>query len=565
MAPPPSKKAAAPADKAEKPVPGSKKEKKEGHEEMVGRPDQAVYNKEQDAIRAEIEVLQGKLNEIKNKIALATNSPTSGSGSPDATRRSQLKAELDGLRGQQAETKGKRGKILDELKKVREDVGKKIKDLQASKSKMNFKTVDEVDDQIKNLEKQVESGSLTIAAEKRALNEITTLKRSRKNVEAFGDIQESIDADKARCDALSAQLDDPASKAVGDRFDAIKAELGELQKEGDILYESRNKLFEERREIMAALDEVHGRRKEASSKYKEAQDVYWNKVTEERARKAEKFKADRKASDDAKRLETATRLREEARIPAYGSQIEDCQTIIDFLTGKSSVTPGSAAPLQEKKVIEGVQKLEGRKVEVDETLIVRKKKGDDDEAYFGGGGKKNKSGGSKKSTPAPAAFGSKVTAPPPDKEKIVDGKLNLPFSVLSAILALSIPPPTSSADVPRTVEDLKTKKSWFEANNDKVTREREEKAEKEIRRLEAKTSAGEDDSTADAEEKAETAGAKEPQHTPAVGSNGAVKVEGAVLPTEPSIAEGEEEEKVAALDEELKEVVEEEKKVEEDA
>ena len=82
---------------------------------------------------------------------------------------------------------------------------------------------------------------------------------------------------------------------------------------------------------MAALDEVHGRRKDASSKYKEAQDVYWNKVTEERARKAEKFKADRKASDDAKRLETATRLREEAKIPAFGSQIEDCQTIIDFL------------------------------------------------------------------------------------------------------------------------------------------------------------------------------------------------------------------------------------------
>lgn len=136
---------------------------------------------------------------------------------------------------------------------------------------MSFRTVEEVDDQIKsvhpfrcsssarpsppvrtelnarsplsffllprNLEKQVESGSLTIAAEKRSLNEITTLKRSRKNVEAFGDIQATIDADKARCDELSAQLDDPASKAVGDRFDAIKAELAELQKEGDILYE----------------------------------------------------------------------------------------------------------------------------------------------------------------------------------------------------------------------------------------------------------------------------------------------------------------------------------------
>lgn len=73
-------------------------------------------------------------NDIKNKIALATNSPTSGSGSPDATRRSQLKAELDGLRGQQAESKGKRGKILDELKKVREDVGKRVRLLPSSES-----------------------------------------------------------------------------------------------------------------------------------------------------------------------------------------------------------------------------------------------------------------------------------------------------------------------------------------------------------------------------------------------------------------------------------------------
>lgn len=75
MAPPPSKKAAAPADKAEKPVPGSKKEKKEGHEEMVGRPDQAVYNKEQDAIRAEIEVLQGKLvSRVPFELELAAGS-----------------------------------------------------------------------------------------------------------------------------------------------------------------------------------------------------------------------------------------------------------------------------------------------------------------------------------------------------------------------------------------------------------------------------------------------------------------------------------------------------------
>ena len=102
--------------------------------------------------------------------------------------------------------------------------------------------------------------------------------------------------------------------------------------------------------------------------------------------------------------------------------------------------------------------------------------------------------------------------------------------MLSAILALSIPPPTSSADVPRTVEDLKTKKTWFEANNDKVTRERGEKAEKEIRRLESKGgAAGAEDSTVDADEETEpkAPGTAEPTHTPAVG-NGAVEGESRV-------------------------------------
>lgn len=121
---------------------------------------------------------------------------------------------------------------------------------------------------------------MTIANEKRTLSEISSLKRSRKNVEGFSAVQASIDEDKAKADALSAQLDDPALKAASEKFDSIKGQLNEIQKEGDKLYEQRNKLFDERRELSAKLDEAHGRRKEASAKYKEAQDVYWQKIQE---------------------------------------------------------------------------------------------------------------------------------------------------------------------------------------------------------------------------------------------------------------------------------------------
>lgn len=64
-------------------------------------------------------------NEIKGKISLATNSPDS-SANGSASRRTELKAELDGLRGQQGDAKAKRGKLLDELKRVREDIQKKV-------------------------------------------------------------------------------------------------------------------------------------------------------------------------------------------------------------------------------------------------------------------------------------------------------------------------------------------------------------------------------------------------------------------------------------------------------
>jgi len=51
------------------------------------------------------------------------------------------------------------------------------------------------------------------------------------------------------------------------------------------------------------------------------------------------------------------------------------------------------------------------------------------------------------------------------------------------LLALSIPPPVNSGDVPRVVEDLKTKKAWFHANQTRVTQENIAKAESQIAKL----------------------------------------------------------------------------------
>jgi len=361
-----------------------------------------------------------------------------------------------------------------------------IKDLQAARSKASFKTVADIDAHIKqvffltftitlsdyfrlrNLEKQIESGSMKVVEEKRALQEIEQARRTRKIVERFQADDESIEADRRAADELRKQLDDPESKEISERYDAIKAELDGLKKEADEAYAGRSKLFEERDGLQAQINALFNEKRESTSRFREANDRYWTKVNEDRARRAERARKQRADEEAQKKLALAERLREEASLPAFQTEIEDCQTLIDALSGKPTGNIAlSSSSVPAKPDVLGVPQLEIRQVEaVADTMVVRKKKGEDEESYFVGKAKKAKKG--PKTSPTS----------PVDTDAI-----NLPFGQLSALLSLSIPPPTGQSDISRVVEDLKTKKAWFEANQARQTAENIAKAEAEIQRL----------------------------------------------------------------------------------
>lgn len=317
---------------------------------------------------------------------------------------------------------------------------------------------------------------MKLADEKRALQEISTSKRNRRLVETFEADQESIEADRRAADELRKQLDDPEFQAVSKRYDEIKAELDELKKESDEAYAGRSKLFEERDNLQSQLNTLFSQKRDSVQTFREANDRYWNKVNEDRARRAERARIQRAAEEADKKREIAERLREEAEAPAFQAQIEDCQTLIDYFSGKNSgnVTYKSA-PLSARPDVAGVPKLEIRKVEAaPEGSVVQKKKGEEENAYYIGVKGKGKG---KRGAPKTSNSGETSPASP------TNAQLNVPLPTLSALLSLSIPPPASTNDVPRVVEDLKTKKTWFEANQARVTAENVAKAESEIQRL----------------------------------------------------------------------------------
>ncbi|KZT74413.1 hypothetical protein DAEQUDRAFT_761273 [Daedalea quercina L-15889] len=436
-----------------------------------GKPDKGTYEKEQEQIKAQIDALQVKVSAVRDRI----NQATKPGGSND--KRNALRAELDGIRDQQSMSKASRAKVFDQLKAIQDGVQKKVKDLNAAKAKAPFKTAGEVDDRIKQLERQVESGNLKLGDEKRALAEISQLKRSRRIVEGFQAEQESIEVDRARADELRKQLDDPEAKAASERYDVLKAELDELKKEGDELAANRNKLFDERNNLSSELDVLYNRKRESAQRFRDANDKYFTKMNEERARRAERARAQRAAEEEAKKKELAEQIREEAEAPAFQAQIEDCQTLVDYFSGKTSAPSLSE---KEDKSVAGVPKLELRKVEAApaEGMVVRKKKGEDADNYFVAKPRKGQKVQKGTVKPAPAESNNSTS-----DASSSQSQLHVPLPTLSALLSLSITPPTSTADVPRIVEDLKAKKAWFLGNQARVTAENKQKAEVRIKQL----------------------------------------------------------------------------------
>ncbi|KIS70926.1 uncharacterized protein UMAG_00851 [Mycosarcoma maydis] len=454
-----------------------------------GKPDAAANTAELDKLAKSIDSVQKELNQVRSLL--------SGSGpskdSPAGIRRAELRSQLDELRNQQAGSKGARGKTLEDLRSLQENIAKKIKDLQHAKSKTPYKSTADVDSRIKRLEEQVESGSMKLVEEKKALSEISQLKKNRKVVENFDAMQASIDADRAKVDQLKSTLDSPEAKALNKKYDDIKSELDAIQAEQDKQAGSRGKLLDQRTQLSAQLDALYQSRRDRQAAFRAANDTFYAKLNQERERRLAKQREERAALEAEKKKEHAAQLREEAAMPAFAKEIEDCDVLINYFSkGGASAVQDKNGTDQPAKSAVGGKALNLRQVNSEAMVpkgAVLRQKSDQEETYFAGNAKNRKPRGRGGKRGTPLDLSADADAADENTSAAGEGKLNVPLGTLSALLALSIPPPVNAADVARVVENLKLKRQYFVSNQARVTKENIDKVEK----LLAKSSLHEDD------------------------------------------------------------------------
>lgn len=312
-----------------------------------------------------------------------------------------------------------------------------------AKGRMGFKSVAEVDAKIADLAKQVDSGTMSLVDEKKALKEISTLTRLRKEFAGLEEAQREIDGKRAENAELKKAFDDPDARALDEEYDAIKEELDQMnaarqddRKNFTALKEEKDRLHQEQQGSYQKIKDI----KDAYFQGKKAYKAYEDDLYQQRR---ERQRAEKDAYEKERRKRVAEQKLEEASRPAYIDQILTTEGLIRYFDPSSAVSdsakgPGKFAASAQRTVDDSAMK--GMKV----------MKKDEEDFFVGGGGKKKGKG--KKTT-------SEAT------------KFNMSLGIIEELGKVGVEPPTNQSDVPAVVEKLKERLEIWKKDQDSQTKQ----------------------------------------------------------------------------------------------
>ncbi|CAM9021311.1 unnamed protein product [Wickerhamomyces anomalus] len=440
---------------------------------FIKSPDSKVRDDTLAKINQEIKQKDIALAEINAQLKKAVTDPKV------ANERKTLIGELNELRKTQADFKGKRDLINNKIKEIDASLKRKIGEVQATTSKNNFKSAEEIDARIKKIDDNISSGDMKLVEERLAIKEITSLRKLRKDFSGIQTQQKSIDADKEKIAALKKELSGLNSKEVSVKYESIQKQLDELNLDNKSVNDKRTSLYNKRNALQKEKDALYNSIRKTRADFDEQYKHFKQALADERKRVADeeaKLKAEKEKSE---RSSKTSKILAEATQPAFEEEIDTVHTLLNVFDPSYVKPTKSNKSALEKSTF--VTERQGRVIEQStEDEIIKK----DDNLFFAGSGPHKSSKKGKK--------GSK--------------KFTLEPDVISSLGDLEIPLPLSQDDVPQTVEALKSKLQTFTATQEETTKKNIEGAKEKIAKLEAgwaKQDAKEAEAVAKAEAKKE--------------------------------------------------------------
>ncbi|CAM6109665.1 unnamed protein product [Calypogeia fissa] len=471
------------------------------------RPNKATLDEDVAKVFDEIDGFQGRIAEIKALIdSKQQNKQITSAEVLDArTKLNELTASFR--------------KVMDEKKVIREELDHADKlrermraDARAVRDKLPYVRMEQIDEEVKKLEYRMSHTSLTLQEEKKLLQQVKDLTKSRDFVKDYNDRLDQITQDEGSRGEI---LDKIREK------DAILNDLRAKQEEQrKVLAQIKEKdashtvdipaLIEERNEAFEKIKVLREQVKEIKAEFRNKEEEYWERERQwkeqqalQRRREYEKREADRKEREKIRKQREA-----ENYIEPYTDEIIMVDQLSSYLQKYAPAVEEAAAAAAAGASSTTPQKAEIVAPKGVGTVLVSKKNKFDEEtdSWFSG-----KSKGKKAKAPAPKNKGKE--------------KLSLSLDALTSFEKLKLPPPTTVGDVTKSIEDLRLKKEEYLKLQEEA-RKRRERGEPE-----PKVVKEEEEEPAPKVVETPTLGPSiliEP--TPAEARNGVMKVENVVAP-----------------------------------
>ncbi|KAI8633397.1 hypothetical protein F5Y19DRAFT_298701 [Xylariaceae sp. FL1651] len=429
------------------------------------KPNAELFNERLAGAEKEYQDSMAKYNAIKAKVELAAPNKSKDAPTPTQKRRQELIAEANDIRNKQGVGKNARNSKLDQIKRLDEQLRSRITEQKNARGKVPYKSAEEIDHKIEDLEKSVNSGMMKLVDEKKTLTEISNLRKQRKNFAQFDSSQKGIDELKAKIKEIKDSMDDPEARALSERYSKIQAELDSIKAEQDEAFKNLNSLRDERSKLQAEQQEKFQAVRKLKDEFYAAKKAFGEYEREARQKARDRQRAERERIDKEKKKERAQKMLQEASDPAYLEEIRRANSLLHFFDPSSTST--EKAPLLAES---GLTAQASRKVDdsgLKGTRLVRKEDREEDYLPAVKKGKKGKKGGA-------TAEKSGFSCPP---------------SVIEDCGFMGIDPPMSAADVPATIEKVKAKLDHWKSDQQAQTQRNIDKAKKEIEKLEAEEAA----------------------------------------------------------------------------
>ncbi|KAL2691816.1 hypothetical protein Neosp_002207 [[Neocosmospora] mangrovei] len=450
------------ADTATAPAPAADKQ---AHVRPT-KPDENAFKEALAKAEKDHKVSMDQLAAVKAKIEIAMPNKNKDQPSPTQKRRQELIAQANEIRQKQAGGKNARTTKLDQIKRLDEQVRSRIAEQKTAKAKVPYKSLEDVDRQIATLDKQVNSGTMKLVDEKKALSDISSLRKIRKNFGQFEDSQKQIDDLRAKIKEIKDSMDDPEQKAMSEQYTKIQTELDAIKAEQDEAYKGLSSLRDERTKLQAEQQEKYTAIRKLKDDYYGQKKAFQAYEREARERYREKQRAEHERHIQERKKAEAERRLGDASDPAYLDEIRRANSLLQFLDPNHKIEKG---PLMADTGLGAQAQRSVDEAGLKGTKLVRKE--DREDEYFSAvkKGKKGKKGGH--------AASSKF--------------FNVPPSVVEDCAAMGIDPPMSALDIPGVTEKVRAKLDFWKNDQEAQTKRNIEKAKKEIAELEAAEANGE--------------------------------------------------------------------------